>query len=304
MLTNFKRILKFAINDFSRNKGISIAAVFVLIVTIMLVTGLLFFQAAANFLVSQIQEKIDITAYFKEDAAEQDILKASEEILKISEDIKSVEYVSKDQAIQIFTEKHKNNEVFLKALEEVGTNPFLPSLNIKTNGDPAQYEEISNILQASEFGELIERVDFSQKKDTIEKVFSITSNINKSGLFLSLILVIVATLVVFSTIKLAIDSSKEEISTMRIVGASNWFIRGPFIVQGAIYGLLAFLICILISFLSTYLITPRLESILPGFDIFNYFLNHFWFFALIQLLFGVGLGTASSFVVVRRYLDI
>jgi len=304
MITNLKRVCKFACVDFSRNKGISIAAVFVLIVTIMLVTSLLFFQAASSFLIFQIQEKIDITAYFKEDVLEEDVLKASEEILKIFADIKSVEYVSKDQAMRAFTEKHKNNNVFLNALEEVGTNPFLPSLNIKTNGDPAQYEEISNILQASEFGELIEKIDFSQKKDTIEKVFSITSNINKFGLFLSLILVIVAALVVFSTIKLAIDGSKEEISTMRIVGASNWFIRGPFIVQGAIYGFLAFLICILISFLFTYFMSSKLEVVLPGFNIFNYFLNNFWFFALIQLLFGVGLGTTSSFIVVRRYLDI
>lgn len=304
MLTNLKRVCKFACIDFSRNKGISVAAVFVLVATIMLVTSLLFFQAATSFLIFQIQEKIDITAYFKEDVLEEDILKASEDILKISTDIKSVEYVSKEQAMQIFTEKHKNDDVFLKALEEVGTNPFLPSLNIKTNGDPAQYEEISTVLQASEFGESIDRVDFSQKKDTIEKVFSITSNINKFGLLLSLILVIVATLVVFSTIKLAIDGSKEEISTMRIVGASNWFIRGPFIVQGAIYGFLAFLICILISFSFTYFMSSKFETILPGFNIFDYFLNNFWFFALIQLLFGIGLGTTSSFIVVRRYLDI
>ncbi|MEK7664629.1 MAG: permease-like cell division protein FtsX [Patescibacteria group bacterium] len=304
MLTNFKRIFKFAINDFSRNKGISVAAVFVLIVTIMLATSLLFFQAATNFLILQIQEKIDITAYFREDVEEEDILKARDEILKISPDIKNVEYVSKDQAMQIFTENHKNDDVFLKALEEVGTNPFLPSLNIKTSGDPAQYQEIANILQASEFGEIIDRVDFSQKKNTIEKIFSITSNVNNSGLLLSLILVIVAVLVVFSTIKLAIDGSKEEIGTMKIVGASNWFIRGPFIVQGAIYGFLAFLVCILISFLLTYFINQKLEAVLPGFNIFNYFLNNFWFFALIQLIFGVGLGVSSSFIVVRRYLNV
>ncbi len=272
--------------------------------TIILVTGLLFFQAMASFLISQIQEKIDIAAYFKEETSEQDILKVREEILKISPDIKDVKYISKEEAMRIFAERHKDENVFLRALEEVGTNPFLASLNIRTNGEPAQYEEISNILQTAEFSKFIDKVDFSQKKDTIEKVFSITSDINKFGLVLSLILIIVAVLVVFSTIKLAIDSSKEEISTMRIVGASNWFIRGPFIIQGAIYGFLAFLICILISALSAYLISPKLGATLPGFNMFDYFLGNFWFFSLIQLGFGVGLGAISSFIVVRRHLDI
>ncbi|TSC94508.1 MAG: cell division protein [Parcubacteria group bacterium Licking1014_1] len=270
----------------------------------MLATGLLFFQAMAGYLISQIQEKIDITAYFKEEISEQDILEAREEILKMSPDIKDAKYVSRQEAMRIFTEKHKDDNTFLRALEEVGANPFLASLDIKTNGEPAQYEEISNILQTAEFSKLIDKVDFSQKKNTIEKVFSITSNINKFSLFLGLILIIIAVMVVFSTIKLAIDSSKEEISTMRIVGASNWFIRGPFIIQGAIYGFLAFLLCILISFLSVYLISPKLGAALPGFSLLDYFLNNFWFFALMQLGFGIGLGAISSFIVVRKYLNI
>lgn len=302
MFTNFKRVCKFAIVDLNRNKGISIAAVFVLMVTIMLVTGLLFFRGTADFLVLQVQEKIDITAYFKEDAAEEDILKVREGILKIFPEIKNVEYVSKEQALQIFTERHKNDEAFLKALEEVGTNPFLNSLNIKTDADPAQYEEISNILQNGEFGSFIEKVDFSQKKTTIEKVYSITSNIYKLGLLLSFVSVIIAALVVFSTIKLAIDNSKDEISTMKMVGASNWFIRGPFIVQGAICGFLAFLICIIISALSAYILSPKIAVAMPGFNVFAYFLNNLFIFALIQLAFGIGLGTLSSFIVVRKYL--
>ncbi|MBI2054009.1 MAG: FtsX-like permease family protein [Candidatus Staskawiczbacteria bacterium] len=249
-----------------------------------------------------MQEKIDITAYFKEAATEEDILKVRDGILNLSPEIKNVKVVFKEEAMRIFVEKHKNEEVFLKALEEVGTNPFFNSLNIQTDADPAQYEEISNILETGEFSSFIEKVDFSQKKTTIEKIFSITSNIYKLGLILSLISVIIAALVVFSLIKLAIDNSREEISTMRMVGASNWFIRGPFIVQGAIYGFLAFIICLVISALSAYLLSPKIGIVLPGFNMFDYFLRNLFFFALMQLVFGIGLGMISSFIVVRRYL--
>jgi cell division transport system permease protein len=304
MSNNLKRIISFAVSDFSRNKGISLAAIFVLVITIMLVTGLFFFQGIAGYLTTQIQDKIDITAYFKDGTSEQDVLVIKDEILKMSPDIKNIDYVSQDQALATFNEKHKDNPVLAKALQEVGANPFLPSLNITTNGDPAQYQEVANILQTADFGKLIDKVDFSQKKDTIEKVYSINKNINLFGLILGIILIIVATLVVFNTVKLAIDNSKDEIETMRIVGASDWFIRGPFIIQGVIYGVISFLICFLLSGISAYFLAPKISVVLPGFNMFSFFLTNWWIFVLIQLGFGIGVGVISSFIVVKRYLNI
>lgn len=304
MFTAFNRTIKFAMEDFSRNKGISIAAIFVLVVTMMLVTGLLFFHGMAGYLTSQIQDKIDITAYFKDEVKEDDILKVKDEILKMSPNIKNIEYVSREQALASFNQKHSGNAVLSKALQEVGDNPFAPSLNITTNGEPDQYAEVSNILQTSDFSKLIDKVDFSQKKDTIEKVYSITSNINRFGILLGAILILVAILVVFNTLKLAIENSKEEISTMKVVGATDWFIRGPFIIQGIIYGVIAFLICILITILSAFFLSPKISIVLPGFNLFSYFLTNSWIFVLIQLGFGIGVGAISSFIVIRRHLEV
>lgn len=304
MFTNISRVIKFAIKDFSRNKGISVATIFVLVVALMLVTGLVFFQGASNYLISEIRNKIDIAAYFKEDTAEEEILAVKDEILKMSPNIKNIEYISKEEALQIFNEKHQGNAVLERALQEVGNNPFLPSLNITTNGDPSQYEEVSNVLETSGFSELIEKVDFSQKKDTIEKIYSITSNINLFGILSGVILIVLSALVVFNTIKLAMDNSKDEISTMKIVGASDWFVRGPFITVGAIYGIIAFLICFLLSGLFTFLVSSKIAAVLPGFNIFGYFLTNWWIFVLIQLAFGVGVGVISSLIVVKKYLEV
>jgi len=173
MKTNLKRIISFAINDFNRNKGISIATIFVLTITIMLVTGLFFFHGITNYLTTQIQNKIDITAYFVDGTQEQDILNVKDEISKMSPNIKNIEYVSKDQALASFNSKHKDDVVLNEALQQVGNNPFLPSLNITTNGEPTQYAQIANILQTSDFSKLIDNVDYSQKKDTIQKVYAI-----------------------------------------------------------------------------------------------------------------------------------
>lgn len=304
MFTNLNRVFKFAFANFYRNKGISIATIFVLVITIVLFTTLFLIHGISNNVILQVQSKIDITAYFKAETSEESILNARDEILKNSSDIKTIQYVSKEDALDNFLQKHQDDPVLTSALTQVGGNPFLPSLNITTTGDASQYEKINTVLQGEQFTGLIEKVDYSQKKDIIDKVFSITSTINKFGLGLAIVLVLVATLVVFNTIKLAIDSSKDEISTMRIVGASSWFVRAPFIIQGAIFGGISFVVCFSITILAVYFLSPGLAMTLAGFSLWNHFWGNIWLIILIQLGFGVILGSAASFIVVQRYLKV
>lgn len=303
MLTNFSRILRFAFIDFLRNKGISLAAIFILVVTVMLATSLLFFWGVSNYLIVQIQDKIDITAYFKEEVEEQNIFLIKNEVSKSSV-VKTIEYVSKEKALEDFKARYGNNEVLAKALFEVGGNPFLPSLNIKTDGSLEQFKEVSDILSKEEFSTFIEKVDFSEKKDIINRVFLTRSAIIKAGLILGIILILIAIMVVFNTIKLTVNSLQEEISTMKIVGATNWFIRGPFIIQGAIYGFVSFAICFILSLIIFYLLKDKIYFILPGFNSFVYFISNVWLFIAVQVGFGVGVGIISSFIAVRRHLKV
>lgn len=296
--------MKFALTDISRNKGMSVAAIFVLVITILLVTGLFFLRGVNSYLISEIQSKIDVTAYFRADTQEQEILNVKNELLQQSPDIKNIEYVSKEAALAEFREKHKDSEVLTTALTEVGENPFLPSLNITTSGETAEYAKISETLQQEKFSALIEKVDFSQKKDTIEKIFSLTSNVNKFGIGLGILLMLVVVLVVFNTIKLIIDASRDEIATMRIVGASAWFVRTPFIIEGALFGFISFLICFVITMAAAYFLTGIMLVIMPGFNVFKFFGSNLLWILLIQIGTGVGLGVISSYIVVRRYLKV
>jgi len=300
----FKRVFSFAIADFYRNKGISLAAIFILTITTMLVTVLFFVQGMSNFLVETVQNKIDITAYFKQDAAEESILAVKEEILKLSSQVERVEYVSREAALEDFVVKHQGDPVFSRALTEVGDNPFLASLNITTDGSPTSYEEVAKLLQADQFDPLIEKVDFSQKRDTIEKVFSITSTINKVGLVVGILFFVIALGVVFNTIRLVISNSKEEISIMRIVGASRWFVQAPFVIEGALFGFVAFLICFVLTIVCSYIISSWVSLLLPGFSLMGYLFSHFWLIILIQLAAGAGLGAFCSLIAVRKYLKV
>ena len=302
MLITFKRILKSGWLNFTRDGGIAAATIFILVMAIFLVSSIFLLKEASQFLIGAIKEKVDISVYFKENSSQDDILKLKEEISKIPE-VKEVEYISKEMALQNFVEKHKDEPLLMEALKEVGPNPFLASLNIKA-WEAGQYGKIVQFFENPSFENLIEKIDYYQRKPIIERLFSLTSFAQKTGILLSIILMIIATLVTFNTIRLAILNSSEEIKIQRIVGASNWFIRGPFLVQGAISGIFAILICFLIFSLICWILTPKIEILFPGLNLSNLLTKNLNFLIPIQIFTGIGLGVISSLIAIRKYLRI
>jgi len=302
MITAIKRIFKLGWSSFTRDGGIATATIFILVITIFLVSLLFLFQNISQFLISSLQEKVDISVYFKEIIPEEDILNVEKELSQIPE-VKNVKYVSKEEALEIFVERHKDDPVLMSSLEEVGGNPFLASLNIKA-WEASQYQKVADFLEGPRFENLIEKVDYYQRKPVIERIFSLTSAANKAGISLSIALVVVAILVTFNTIRLAILNQKEEIQIQRLVGASNFFIRGPFLIQGTISGILAFLICLLLFTLICWVFSPKIEIFFPGLNIFSFFTKNFWTLFLIQIFTGILLGIISSTIAIRKYLKV
>jgi len=302
MFTLLKRIIRSGWLNLKRQSGLTFATFFIIVMTISLVTFLFLFQGMTQFLISDLKEKIDISVYFKKDSAEEDILEVKEE-LNQNPEVKNVEYISREEALERFTQRYKDNPILMEALAEVGENPLLASLNIKA-GQASQYAAISNFIETGPFRNLIEKIDYRQNREIIEKVFAISSNINFAGIAFGLILGFIALLVAFNTIRLAIYSSREEISIMRLVGASNWFIRGPFMFQGIVVGIAATLITLLIFTIAIFFLSPKIEVLLPGFNLLSYFGAHFWILLLIQLTTGIGLGVISSWIAIRKYLEV
>lgn len=300
MFTTLKRIIKYGWKTFARDGGIILANIFVLVTTISLLLFLFIFREAGEFLLSVLKEKADVSVYFKENISEDEILKTKEEILKIS-DIK-VNYISKEEALKDFENRHKENQVLMVALKEVGGNPFLASLSVKAN-DIQQYEKIINFLE-NEKKNLIEKIDYQPRKSVIEKIFSLSSNIKKGGFILSVVLVLLSILVTFNTIRLSIINFAEEISIQRLVGASSWFIRGPFLVQGLISGFISGLI----SFLTTggicWILAPKVKLLYEELDILNIFYQSGLILFSISICFGILLGSFSGLIAIRKYLKI
>jgi len=301
MIILLKRIFRAGWLNFTRNLGLSLATCFIIGMTIFLIASLFLLRDVTQFLITSLQEKIDISVYFKETTPEEEILQLKDEITKIPE-VKSVEYISRVEALDRFIQRYKNNPVVIESLNEIG-NPLLPSLNIKA-WQANQFAAVTTFLEAAPQKDLIDKVDYYQRKPVIERIFSITSAINIIGIIFSLILATIAILVAFNQIRLAIYSSREEISVQRLVGASNWFIRGPFLVQGAISGVLAAIATLLIFTLVVFLLSPKFAILFSGLNIFHSFLSRFWLFLLIQIFTGIALGVLSSIIAIRKYLEI
>jgi cell division transport system permease protein len=302
MFSSLERIIKSGWINFRRQTGASLATCFIMVLTISLVTSLFLFQKTSQFLISSLEEKIDISVYFKQDSPKEDILKLKDELNKIPE-VKEIKYISEEEALEKFTQRHKQDQILIESLKEVGENPFLASLSIKAF-NASQYGQISQILENSNFQNIIDKVDYYERKTVIDRIFSLTSNLNRAGIFFSLILGLIAILVTFNTIRLTIYNSREEIRIMRLVGASNRFIRGPFLVQGALAGIFAVLISLLILTPCFYFLSPKIEVLFPGLNIFSYFTNNFWTILLIQFAFGIGMGIIPSLIAIRKYLEV
>jgi len=305
MFTSIKRIFKSGWQSFSRDGDIAAANIFIMTMTILLATSLFLFKDISQILISAIREKADISVYFKTAAQEEDILNIQGELSKIPE-VKDVEYVSKEKALEDFIQRHKDNQVLMGSLEEVGGNPFLAALNVRAF-EASQYQAVVNFLDATlepTYQNLIEKVDYYQRKPVIERIFALTSGAGKVGISLSIVLAIVAILVAFNTIRLAILNQAEEIKIQRLVGASNWFIRGPFLVQGAISGIISTLISLLIFALICWFLGPKIEFLFSGLNVWKFFAGNFFNIILIQLSTGILLGAISSSIAIRKYLKV
>jgi len=302
MWIELKRIYKMGWQSFSRDGGTVIANIFILVLTICLITSIFLLRGVSQFIISKIEEKVDVSVYLKEEIPEPEILSLKEELSQMTE-VKSVKYVSKEEALEEFIKRHKDDPVLMKSLEEIGTNPFLASLNIQAAAS-AQYETIVAFLTEPDFENLIEKVDYYQRKPVIDRIFSITNSMENVGFLLSIFLILVSFLIVLNTIRLAIYNLREEIEIQKLVGASNWFIRGPFLVQGIIAGFIAAIISLFIFTLSCWILSPKIEFLFSDLNIWKYFTQNIFIVILIQLATGIGLGVISSTIAIKKYLEV
>ncbi len=300
MATTLARIIRYGLLSIRRNGLLSVATVLVLLIALLTFEGLILFGAVTDQAISVLKDKIDISVYFKSTASEDDIAALQKSLEQLPE-VATVEYTSREQALEAFKERNKDNPTITIALAELADNPLPASLTVKAH-DPAQYEKIANYLADAGVDELVDKVTYLQSREAIERLADIIDTVKRLGLFITLFLALTAALITFNTVRLAMYSNREEIGIMRLVGASNVFINGPYLVSAVIFGAVAALGGLIISWPFIALATPYLAAVIPEMDLTSYFWSHLPGLLAYQLLFGIGLAVISGAVAIRRYL--
>lgn len=301
MFTSFSRILKAGFTNFWRDKWLSVAAVAMMFLTISAIVGLLLSNVLVDSFVATLEDKIDVSVYFNLETPEEDILTVKNELMKLSE-VRGAEYVSADEALVKFKEKHRDNQVLMQSLQEVGSNPLKPSLNIKAQ-NTSQYETIVSFFNKDRYQKIVDKINYKENEAIISRLSLLTKTIRQAGLIILITLALVALFVTFNAIRLRIYSSRKEIKVMKLVGASNWFVRGPFIVEGALYGIVAAILVSIAVCPVLWYLSPKIASYISGANLFDYFKQNFFSLFFLQAGVGMILGMFSSYISIRRYLS-
>lgn len=306
-LTTFRRIINAGTVSFARNASLAIAAIAVMVVTLTIVLFSVVTSATLNHTISQIADKINISIYLNDNvtADQRNTLMTSLRQLK---EVKGVSYVSKDQALAEYKAANANNKNLLQAINETG-NPLPASIQVDPV-DPAHIDQIQKLLSQSSTAALEDPqagTSYSgDRKAAIDKIAHATEVLKQVGIVAVVIFTLVSMLIIFNTIQMAIFNRRDEITIMRLLGATTWYIRGPFVVESIIYGILSALISVAIIDVLFVVASSTLQASSLGLlDIGyanSYFYSNFAVLLTVQLAAGIVIGAVSSIIATRRYL--
>lgn len=302
MFLTLKRTFGEAVKNFFRNGLMSFAALGIMTFSLYLVGLLIFLSLAGNLIFKNLEGKTDISVYFKSDVEEKTILETKNEIEK-NDLVLSATYISKDEALINFKAENANEPIILESLEEIGENPLLASLTIRAK-DPNQFSAIYTAINESTWSENLSRINYEKNKDLINKINASVDTAKKVGLTLGIIFCFITILIIFNSIRLTIYSQKQEVEIMRLVGASNAYIRLPYIFEGIFYAFIGTILALIFAVLTIKLASPYFSAKILGQNLSNFFWQNLLIISSIQLALGIILGVFSSLIAVRKYLKI
>ena len=288
-MTAVRRVFKAGFVGFWRSAYVSLASIFALTVALFVIGATMFIDQLLTTSLGTLQSKVDINVYFVPEAPQEEIDRL----------ISALESQPEDR------DRNKNDEIAIQALDELNENPLGANLAVQAK-ETSQYETIAKFLDEQQANEqpqvrVIDEVNFNKNKDSIDTLTNVINATEKASFAVMIILLIASVLITFNTIRLAIYTAREEISIMRLVGASNMFIRGPFMLQGFMYGFIAGLVALISFYPMLVWLGPRTEAFFE-INLLTYYLDNLGYIFFVLVGIGVVLGLVSSTLAIARHL--
>lgn len=307
------RTFKSGMKNLFRNGWLTVATVSIIAITLFIIN----IQAAVVFanylLLKDVQSRVNISVYFNEETTQVEIEEIRKEIESYQE-VSVAEFVSQEQALKDFKNRNekKNEEVIKEALEMLGYNPLRAALNVKAHNSD-DYKKIDEKIKGADFFPSIYKVNYHKYSSVIDNLNKDIQSNQRIAVAFGATLSVIAILITFNSIRITMYSHRQEIEIMRLVGASNNYIRMPFVWEGFFYGIFAALLAIPLTFAYLHFVSAgeASGSILPFSQtkflrtfLEDYFFRNLVLIVLFQFIFGMFLGVLSSVIAIRRYLKI
>lgn len=293
------------LSSFRRNWVMSLVAVTIIYISLLLVGAFFLTSSVLSNIISSVEAKVSVQIFLKDGAAPADVQTLQGNVLRIP-NVKGVSYVSKEEALKRFKERMKNTP---QLIDQLRGNPLPASLEVALV-DPREVKAVVTAIKKDPtLAKVIknpanpEASDIKYGQDIVERLFRLTGIVRGFALAFLILLLVVSLVLIGNTIRLAIYSRRREIGIMRLVGASNWFIRTPFLMEGVLQSIIGSLLAILTLVAAQSVIVPWLQTTLAFLQISVPFAT---VAQLVALLIGAGvlIGLAGSGVAVRRYLKV
>ena len=304
-MTTFLRIWRTGFRNIFRNAWLSTAATAIMVVTLLIMTFFAFSTVFVRKQVAQVRQKIDLSVFISDDATQDQITELQSKINGLS-NVNSVDYVSKADALNRLASSSSEGQKLAQSAQSIG-NPLPASFEVKlTNIDGIG--QTNSDIHGLEEAKIVSDTSYDNRDENrqgvVENVIKISNAVSRIGLVLSVVFLVIALLIIFNTIRMAIFTSREEVEIMKLVGATKWFIRGPFLVEGSLYGIFGTVIALVLLVPFSRAVSSFLIEKLGAGPTLDYFGAHFGLIALGMLVLGVFIGVISSWLALMRYLKL
>jgi cell division transport system permease protein len=306
---SFFRVFKASLQNVMRNIWLTVATALIMIMTLLVVMFLYFANVFGLEVIKSVEQKIDLSVVFR-DEIDMSVIGVLEGDVKTWKDVKAVKVISSEEALEIFKQRNKDKPFIEESLNELGDNPLPASMFIVAD-DPSSYESIASRLSAEHYSPIIEEVQYEDSRAVIERLITVISTIKNAAVIVTIMFALLVILIMYNTVRLAIYSFREEIDIMRLVGASRWYIRGPFVIESILVALVSVAITSGLIFATLRKLSPHLQRFFfegyaqgGSFNILEYAISNWTTVIGLQVSVAVGLAIISSLIAVQRYLKV
>ena len=301
-MSSFLYCLREAFTGFKRNFSTALGSIVTIFLSLMIIGLFLVIGVVVNNVVSSVEDEVSITCYVADDATDEAVQEVMDYIETL-DGVASVSFTTKDEALEEFSKT--NSTDIIDTLD--GENPLPASIDVELSDAQLVEDVAGQIEENTVFAGIADEDDPADSikygQQSVEKLLTLTQYIRYIGAGLIILLIFIALVFINNTIRLSIMARKREIGIMRLVGASNGFIRGPFLMEGALHAIIGSLLAVLVLELVRRFALPQLQEAIM-FLSFDIGLKTFLAIYVFLIVLGLVIGLIGSALAMRRYLKV